>query len=417
MSIGYGIQSVLFYVLSCSTCSKISHRHRAKAIAKREHAEKAQLESEQPGLYHHPSPFKTNPFWEEEISLGPGPPSRKGTGKNASSRALNPGVPPSIASDVPHSLAPSSLAPSSPTLAASDQDSTWNTHRYQREDEELWGVDTIKAGQRRMRDALATAQSSVGSKLRAMESRLPKFSLKDEDGDAALPYFVSRNPPVNDLHPPVVSSHPWQTGGMRWMMQPPPSARVMEGKEPAGGSSRDASSRSRSASRGSATSPATPSLSRQLTTRALDEKLRSGALPPLSEVEMQALSRKLSRATTLTRSQEGLARVRRARSWEESSGDEMEEGDEMEKGDGPALPKRPMELVRKGSRVQMKREMEGGVDAELPPKRGMVRTRTSPMGVPAEPKALRTRTEPNVVVASVDAGGVGREEGRVGSHE
>lgn len=411
MSIGYGIQSVIFYVLSCSTCSKISHRHRAKAIAKREHAEKAQFESEQPGLYHHPSPFKTNPFWDEEISLGPGPPSRKGgTGKSASSsRALNPGVPSSVTSDIPHSLAPSSLAPSSPTLAASDQDSAWNSQRYQREDEELWGVDTIKAGQRLMRDALATAQSSVGSKLRAMESRLPKFSLKDED-DAALPYFVSRNPPVNDLHPPVVSSHPWQRGGMRWMLQPPPSARVMEGKEPAQGAARDASSRSRSASRGSATNSVTPSLGRQVTTRALDEKLRSGALPPLSEVEMRALSRKLSGATTLTRSQEGLARTRAERGWEESSEDE--------EGDGSVLPKRPVELVTKGSRAQMRPEMEGGMDEEVPPRRALVRTRTSPMGVHVETKALRrTRTEPNVLVASVDAGGVGREAGRVGSYE
>ena len=40
MSLDVAIQSVLFYVLSCSTCAKISHRRKAKAQAKRDRAEK-----------------------------------------------------------------------------------------------------------------------------------------------------------------------------------------------------------------------------------------------------------------------------------------------------------------------------------------------------------------------------------------
>ncbi|KFX90055.1 hypothetical protein O988_08360, partial [Pseudogymnoascus sp. VKM F-3808] len=191
MSLGVGIQSVVFYVLSCSACSKISHRQKAKSEAKRERAEKKKLETDQPGLYHHPSPFNTNPYWDEEITLGPGPPSRKTGSKNTSSRALHTaGHASSIAAS---DVAPSSQAPSSPTIVPEDQrlsGDDWNRKRYQREDEELWGVDTIKAGQRRVRDAFATAQFSVGSKLRAMEERLGKFgTVKEED---THPYYVSR---------------------------------------------------------------------------------------------------------------------------------------------------------------------------------------------------------------------------------
>lgn len=323
MSLGVGIQSVVFYVLSCSACSKISHRNKAKSEAKRERAEKKKLETDQPGLYHHPSPFNTNPFWDEEITLGPGPPNRKTGSKNTSSRALHTaGNASSIAAS---DIAPSSQAPSSPTIVPEDQrlsGDDWNRKRYQREDEELWGVDTIKAGQRRVRDAFATAQFSVGSKLRAMEERLGKFgTVKEED---THPYYVSRNPPVNDLHPPVVSSHPFQKGGMRWMMQPPPSAGVMSGKQHPSASSISIP-RSRSGSRASTLPPSTPNLNRQVTGRAVEDKLRRGETP--SDAEMRVLSRKLSGAKTLTsvKSLEPLQKVARTRSYSSSDAEDESE--------------------------------------------------------------------------------------------
>jgi hypothetical protein len=331
MSLGVGIQSVVFYVLSCSACSKISHRQKAKSEAKRERAEKKKLETDQPGLYHHPSPFNTNPYWDEEITLGPGPPSRKTGSKNTSSRALHTaGHASSIAAS---DVAPSSQAPSSPTIVPEDQrlsGDDWNRKRYQREDEELWGVDTIKAGQRRVRDAFATAQFSVGSKLRAMEERLGKFgTVKEED---THPYYVSRNPPVNDLHPPVVSSHPFQKGGMRWMMQPPPSASVMSGKQHPSSASNISITRSRSGSRASTVPPGTPNLNRQVTGRAVEEKLRRGETP--SDAEMRVLSRKLSGAKTLTsvKSLEPLQKVARTRSYSSSDAEDESETPSPSKG-------------------------------------------------------------------------------------
>lgn len=268
-------------MLSCTTCTKIYHRHKAKQVAKRERAEKHALETEQPGLYRHPSPFSTNPYWGEEIMLGPGPPKRKGGGggsKNASSRAINTaGQGSSVTSSGCISTDPGSSA----TMVSIDQTLSgedWNRKRYQREDEELWGHETTKASQR-IRDAIAKAESSVGSTLRMIEGRLSKSGISKEEDRS--PYYVARNPPVNDLHPPVVSTQPTSKGATRWMLQPPPPAKVMEGKERA--------NRSRSASRGSSRLGVDgTNLSRQVTGRAVEERIRRGVTP--SELERRPLS-------------------------------------------------------------------------------------------------------------------------------
>jgi hypothetical protein len=282
MSLDVALQSVAFYVLSCTTCTKIYHRHKAKQIAKRERAQKHVLETEQPGLYHHPSPFNTNPYWDEEIRLGPGPPKRKGDkggSKNTSSRALNTaGQGSSVTSSGCVSTDPASSATMVSTdLRISGED--WNRKRYQREDEELWGHETPRASQR-IRDAIAKAESSVGSTLRMIEGRLSKSGPSNREEERS-PYYVARNPPVNDLHPPVVSTQPTSKGATRWMLQPPPSAKIMEGKERA--------NRSRSASRGSSGLGVDgTNLSRQVTGRAVEEKFRRGEAP--SDLELRPLS-------------------------------------------------------------------------------------------------------------------------------
>lgn len=282
MSLDVALQSVAFYVLSCTTCTKIYHRHKAKQIAKRERAQKHALETEQPGLYHHPSPFNTNPYWDEEIMLGPGPPKRKGDkggSKNTSSRALNTG---GQGSSVTSSGGVSTAPASSSTMVSTNQrisGEDWNRKRYQREDEELWGHEAPRASQR-IRDAIAKAESSVGSTLRAIEGRLSKSGPPNREEERS-PYYVARNPPVNDLHPPVVSTQPTSKGATRWMLQPPPPAKVMEGKERA--------NRSRSASRGSSRLGVDgTNLSRQVTGRAVEEKFRRGETP--SDLELRPLS-------------------------------------------------------------------------------------------------------------------------------
>lgn len=272
MSLDVALQSVAFYVLSCSTCAKISHRRKAKSQAKKERAEKQTLEMQQPGLYRHPSPFNTNPYWSEEIMMGPAPVKGKdkGTSKNGSQRALNTGEQGS--SYAGSSTAMSSNPPSSPTAVTESSRISgegWNFKRYQREDEALWGHDIPGPGQRIM-DAISKAGSSAG---RLLEGRLSKGA-KEEENPAT--WYAPRNPPVNDLHPPVVSSAPANKAETRWMLQPPPSAKVMEGKERVNRSRAGSNTSSRRGNDG------TP-LSRQVTERLVDLKVQRGETPTYAE--------------------------------------------------------------------------------------------------------------------------------------
>ncbi|EPE33757.1 hypothetical protein GLAREA_06770 [Glarea lozoyensis ATCC 20868] len=301
MSLDVAIQSVAFYILSCSTCSKISHRRKAKVQAKKERAEKQALETEQPGLYRHPSPFSTNPYWTEEIMMGPGLPKKKGGDKNAcknsSQRALNTA---GQGSSYAGSTGMSTEAPSSPTAATEGSRLSgegWNRKRYQREDEALWGIDFQGSGQK-IKEAIAKAGESAN---RFVGGRLNKSGSIKEDSefeeDSAPYYITSRNPPVNDLHPPVVSTQPLSKDETRWMLQPPPSAKVMEGKV------RVNSGRSRTNSDGSTIKN---TLSRQITDKTLDSKSQRADTP-----SSRGTSRGTSRAESRKKTKVSRPRIQR----------------------------------------------------------------------------------------------------------
>lgn len=132
----------------------------------------------------------------------------------------------------------------------------WNRRRYQREDEMLWGInvdDNTRKGTPKAGRSRAGTASSAGS------------------------YKYGINPAVNDLHPPIVSTRPTNKNEMRWMLQPPPPARVMAGKEPA--------NRSRSGSGGSYGSRLSNAssrrvdmnLGRQIGERLIEERMRHDA--------------------------------------------------------------------------------------------------------------------------------------------
>lgn len=139
------------------------------------------------------------------MMLGPGPPQRKGNrdrdkGKAESSRRLRSGGTGSSALTGTSSADTIVEDENGNHEAKHDRRSGegWNRQRYQREDEILWGVDG---------EVISRSGSASGS------------------------YYVARNPAVNDLHPPVVSTQPTHRSETKWMLQPPPSARIMEGKE------------------------------------------------------------------------------------------------------------------------------------------------------------------------------------------
>lgn len=249
-----GFQSAIFYYISCAPCTKLNYRRKRRKQLKREKSEKALHEAEE-GLQHHPSPFSTNPYWKEEILIGPGPPQRKafrdGKSKPKDSRGLRTG---GVGSSTETGTS------SADTMVGEeggenirDSGEGWNKRRYQREDEILWGKEE--------EERKPTGMSPVS---------------RSASGNAS--YYQARNPAVNDLHPPVVSTQPKHRSETQWMLQPPPKAKIMEGKEKA-----NSPNRSRSGSGASKDSKASgkkpESLGRQVGERLMESKLKRGGNP------------------------------------------------------------------------------------------------------------------------------------------
>lgn len=240
-----GFQSAVFYYLSCAPCTKIAYQRRRHKATQRARAEAAATEMEH-GLYQHPTPFSTNIYWREEMALGPGPPQRnrnkdRERGRAESSRGLRSGG--AGSSSVAGTSSADTMVEIEPKVLGEEHQVG---RRYQREDENLWGVSS---------------------------DSITSMSRSSTTGSRTGYYYLARNPAVNDLHPPVVSTQPTHPSQTRWMLQPPPSARIMEGKM--------VSSRRRSGSGVSNLSDSSrkrddKSLGRKVGERLLEGKTRTG---------------------------------------------------------------------------------------------------------------------------------------------
>jgi len=186
------------------------------------------MQMEQPDLYQHPAPFEVNPYWQEEISLGPGPPPRRARNRTANSsntekssktdggRTVNTtgtqstmGSQSSSATDLGLVQKPSSLLGGH----------SWNRKRYHRPDEEF--LEHISE-QNDPREGPVQQGIAMGSSVGVSGWAITK---------PASVYYATRAPPVNDLHPPVVSTPPSSWRDRQWMKAKPPSAAFMEGKK------------------------------------------------------------------------------------------------------------------------------------------------------------------------------------------
>jgi hypothetical protein len=226
--------------------------------------------------------------------MGPGPPNKKGGKKkvkNDSQRTLNA---PEPGTSFDGSMDAASTQPgSSPRMDGSQlsaEGDRWNWKRYQRNDEPLWGLhEQHWPGGQRIKSAIAKAGSTAGRLLEQVEGRLSKMSPTDEgeesQGEEEGTYFVARNPPVNDLHPPVVSTRPGSKAETAWMLQPPPSAKIMEGKM------RVDSLRSRADSAASSRLGINTPLGRRASEKPVDAKLQRGDLPEPRPTSARTVSR------------------------------------------------------------------------------------------------------------------------------
>ena len=253
-----GTQSAIFYYLSCAPCSKIAYQRR-----KRKDAKRAKAERDLAGTFQQPLPSGTNPYWNEEITLGPGPPPKraakeKGKRGNRKLRFLDKRNLESAAGQSGVDTGNKSLDTTNGQIISPGLSRTsgreWNCRRYQREDETLWGHESIEA---------------------EYIEGLPSFS---RSGSHNSNYYYARNPEVNELHPPVVSTRPTSRNEIKWVLQPPPKAKVMAGKEHAkrGRSESKTSGGSSLASRGSHRRAGGENLGTVIGERLLEEKKARG---------------------------------------------------------------------------------------------------------------------------------------------
>jgi hypothetical protein len=257
MALHRGIQSAVFFYLSCAPCTGYSYRKKRRKEADRDRAAKMALEMEQPGLYCHPSPFATNVHWQTEIKLGPSPnPGKRRNGmKKARVRTSDENAS-HLASSVNLGL----------TQAESNA-ATWDWQRHDDDDDDddnYWGSTYSRRNSRR---PSTNAASTISRPLTAHTATT--------DRSGAASYYSASNPPINDLHPPIVTRIDTRADAM-WMLQPPPPARIIQGRQQKPNLTRSDSGASRPTSRRLTNDQ---NLSRQVSQRIVDDKLRNGLSP------------------------------------------------------------------------------------------------------------------------------------------
>lgn len=262
MSLFVALQSVLYYVLACSACRQCAYQRKRKReaiLAKQRHGGEGDLETGNLSSYRHTSPFSTNIYWREELALGPGP-SQKRSGKDGKGsqqrRVPTGGTGSSVASNSSHGEPLGHAGAASPP-PESTRVEDWYYKHHQREDEVLWGCQ---------QDSSQDQANTGHPPRKLLHGRTETASQKS--------YSRVRGPPLTELHPPVVSRHSSDKNELRWMLQPPPNARIMSGKEVV--------KRDRSGS-GSSRTTGDLSLGKQLGVRLMEEKKRSTAGTSLME--------------------------------------------------------------------------------------------------------------------------------------
>ena len=223
-----GVQSAIFYYVSCAPC--VEHRHKQRR--RKEAREAQEIVVTQPGLTPRPVAFQTNEQWGEEMLLGPGPP--KPYKPDTMLRRLREklAVEPDPDSDIPpedpkrpgmERRISTAMGNVKESIKLSVHPEKWNLKRYQREDE-VFG--------------------NIGDKMTRMWDRVTNIGHHDDEAGPSsgrkraytnesdrYDYSRGRFPAVNDLHPPSVSQLPPTKEQAAWMLLPPPSAAVMAGKK------------------------------------------------------------------------------------------------------------------------------------------------------------------------------------------
>lgn len=200
-----GIQSAIFYYVSCSPC--LEHKYRKQRRREAREAADAVVTTE-PGVIRQPTAFQTNEQWAEELILGPGPPKQwKSDEVLAKVKQKFKSSP----QDGPRSSMDRRLSNTFENVKESLRQSLhpekWNWIRYDREDEVLWG--------------LGDKVTRIWDKVTNIHQEDPTGKKRADTNENDRDYMRGRIPAVNDLHPAVVSQLPATREEAAWMLLPP----------------------------------------------------------------------------------------------------------------------------------------------------------------------------------------------------
>lgn len=215
MALHRGIQSAIFYYLSCAPCTEARQRHKRRKAADLAKLEKEALDAQGSDVayqYKHPLPANTNPAWNLEIAIGPSKESKAAAKARSKKEAESAPRSSDSTNKSDNTKVPSSI---------SDLDS-----------EHQAKVQWASSFQRTCLDESLITIPEQAHTNRLSQIRSPALPKSASTPDSmASPAWVSpRNPPLNDLHPPTVTRYD-SPADIGWMLEPPPPARVMRGYE------------------------------------------------------------------------------------------------------------------------------------------------------------------------------------------
>lgn len=282
-----GFQSAVFFYVSCGPCFEQSRRRKKLREAK---ASQRARNNDGSGMNLQPAPFQTNPHWHEEMALGPSPPSRRTTkAETIASR----GITTAGTATSQYSTAGSSLSDLGPAQSVSSihlPGHSWNTKRYQRADEEFVYFPALEE----VEDRPHTHRQMSDNSRKGSSVGVAGWPAEPLEKPPSIYYIPARAPPVNDLHPPVVSTVPAKKEERAWMKEPPPSASFMNGKK-------GVTARSRSASGASGTSSLKTkdqSLGRHVGHKMVEDKVKRRVTPSVDGESSQPNRKSMATVST-----------------------------------------------------------------------------------------------------------------------
>ncbi|KAF2672107.1 hypothetical protein BT63DRAFT_188276 [Microthyrium microscopicum] len=190
-----GVQSALFYYVSCGPCSNAKYMRKRKKAAERDRKAMEVAAEKDPNLYLHPGPSEMNAYWREEMLMGPSSTAKRPR-KNTKDSQCRPGTNRTSVASVGSG---GSISQVDGVREPGEAHSGTGKRRYRRAAEEFEWIDE------KVED-----DGEFGSGWKQRSYKIP---------------------PVNDMHPAIVSMIPARPEDRRWMKAPPPSVAFMNGQK------------------------------------------------------------------------------------------------------------------------------------------------------------------------------------------